>query len=157
MKRILSLILLSGALLNAHAQKSYVTVFFGSDSNESIKLSGAIPATMKDTYLPLYDFNQYNVNLCIGEVLNELAANGFEVEKLSTTTCKDKVYTTYLLAKPASDAGVMTAIPKQKTDDGDDVTEVARYNLQGLPVKPTEKGLQIVVYSNYTTRAVIVE
>lgn len=157
MKRILSLLLLCGALLSAHAQKSYVTVFFGSDSNESIKLSGAIPATMKDTYLPLYDFNQYNVNLCIGEVLNELSANGFEVERLSTTTCKDKIYTTYLLAKPTSETSVVTTIQKQKTDDEADVAEVARYNLQGLPVKPTDKGLQIVVYSNFTTRTVIVE
>lgn len=157
MKRILSLIILCTALLNAHAQRSYVTVFFGPDSNESIKLSGAIPASMKDTYIPYYDFGQYNVYLCIGEVLNQLAANGFEVDKLSTTTCKNKVYTTYLLSKPTSGTGVPTAIEKQKSDDVEEAREVARYNLQGHPVEATEKGLQIVVYSNYTTRTVIVE
>lgn len=157
MKRILSLLLFCGALLSVHAQKSYVTVFFGPDTNESIKLSGAIPPTMKDTYIPYYDLGQYNVYLCIGEVLNQLAANGFEVEKLSTTTCNDKVYTTYLLSKPAVNPGTPTAIEKQKTNDGEGIREVARYNLQGLPVEPTEKGLQIVVYSNYTTRTVIVE
>lgn len=157
MKRILSLLLLCTALLSAHAQKSYVTIFFGPDTNESIKLSGAIPASMKDSYIPYYDLGQYNVYLCIGEVLNQLAANGFEVEKLSTTTCKDKVYTTYLLSKPAGGTSTPTAIEKQKTEGNESVTEVARYNLQGLPVEATEKGLQIVVYSNYTTRTVIVE
>lgn len=157
MKRILSLLILCTTLLSAHAQKSYVTVFFGPDTNESIKLSGAIPATMKNTYIPYYELGQYNVYLCIGEVLNELASHGFEVEKLSTTTCNEKVYTTYLLSKNTVNPGTPTAIERQKTDSGEEAKEVARYNLQGLPVEATEKGLQIVVYSNYTTRTVIVE
>ena len=41
--------------------------------------------------------------------------------------------------------------------DDQDVHEVARYNLQGMPVDEHEKGLQIVVYSNYTTKTVIIE
>lgn len=41
--------------------------------------------------------------------------------------------------------------------DNTEVKEVARYNLQGMPVDTTEKGIQIVVYSNYTTKTVIVE
>lgn len=157
MKRILSLLLLCPTLLSAHAQRSYVTVFFGPDTNESIKLSGAIPTSMKDTYIPYYDLGQYNVYLCIGKVLNQLADNGFVVDKLSTTTCNEKVYTTYLLSKAAGETGTPTAIQRQKADEAEEVTEVARYNLQGLPVEATEKGLQIIVYSNYTTKAVIVE
>ena len=38
-----------------------------------------------------------------------------------------------------------------------DMVEVARYNLSGRPCHPHEKGIQIVVYSNYTTKTVIVE
>jgi hypothetical protein len=34
---------------------------------------------------------------------------------------------------------------------------VARYNLQGIPVKANEKGVQIIVYSNYTTKTIVVE
>jgi hypothetical protein len=34
---------------------------------------------------------------------------------------------------------------------------VARYNLQGIPVKETEKGVQIIVFSNFTTKTVVVE
>lgn len=37
----------------------------------------------------------------------------------------------------------------------DDSEEVARYNLSGRPCSPNEKGVQIIVYSNFTTRTVI--
>ncbi len=36
-------------------------------------------------------------------------------------------------------------------------TEIAHYNLQGLPVDANEKGVHIVVYSDYTARTVVVE
>ena len=42
-------------------------------------------------------------------------------------------------------------------DDDSKVYEVARYNLQGMPIKESEKGIQIVVYSNYTTKTIIKE
>ncbi|MBO4812454.1 MAG: hypothetical protein J5552_12980 [Prevotella sp.] len=35
--------------------------------------------------------------------------------------------------------------------------ELARNNLQDIPMKKLEKGVQIIVYSNYTTKTVIVE
>ena len=49
------------------------------------------------------------------------------------------------------------AIERIVADDGQEAVEVARYNLQGVPVDKNEKGIQIVVYSNYTTKTVIVE
>ena len=36
-----------------------------------------------------------------------------------------------------------------------DAEEVARYNLSGRPCSPNEKGVQIIVYSDFTTRTVI--
>lgn len=36
-----------------------------------------------------------------------------------------------------------------------DAEEVARYNLSGHPCSPNEKGIQIIVYSDFTTRTVI--
>ena len=39
----------------------------------------------------------------------------------------------------------------------DDAVEVARYNLAGRPCSPDEKGVQIIVYSDFTTRTVIPE
>ena len=37
----------------------------------------------------------------------------------------------------------------------DTAEEVARYNLSGRPCSPNEKGVQIIVYSDFTTRTVI--
>ena len=39
--------------------------------------------------------------------------------------------------------------------DNDDAEEVARYNLSGRPCSPNEKGVQIIVYSDFSTRTVI--
>ena len=39
----------------------------------------------------------------------------------------------------------------------DDAEEVARYNLSGRPCSPNEKGVQIIVYSNFTTKTVILD
>ena len=36
-----------------------------------------------------------------------------------------------------------------------DAIEVARYNLSGRPCSPNDKGVQIIVYSDFTTRTVI--
>ena len=36
-----------------------------------------------------------------------------------------------------------------------DAEEVARYNLSGRPCSPNENGVQIIVYSDFTTRTVI--
>ena len=37
----------------------------------------------------------------------------------------------------------------------DDAEEVARYNLSGRPCSPSEKGVQIIVYSDFSTRTII--
>lgn len=42
-------------------------------------------------------------------------------------------------------------------DKHGDAVEKARYNIQGLPVRKDEKGVQIVVYSDYSAKTVIVE
>ena len=39
--------------------------------------------------------------------------------------------------------------------DNHDAEEVARYNLSGRPCSPNEKGVQIIVYSDFSTRTVI--
>ena len=38
-----------------------------------------------------------------------------------------------------------------------EVEEVARYNLSGHPCKPYDKGVQILVYSDFTTKTIIVD
>lgn len=43
----------------------------------------------------------------------------------------------------------------QTIDSDEEVTEVARYNLQGQPIREDEPGVQIMVFSNYTSKVVI--
>lgn len=167
MKRILTLLFLCGIVISTYAQKSYVTAYCV--QNESslfspINLSGDIPQSMKRQYLPS-DFSASYGYYCIGNVLNLLANNGFSVEQMNTIVDKNRiseydsnprVVTIYLLSKPMDylDPDSTPQIPQA---DNAKIHEVARYNLQGMPVKKEEKGIQIVVYSNYTTKTVIVE
>lgn len=43
-----------------------------------------------------------------------------------------------------------------RANDGE-IEEVARYSLSGLPCNPYDKGVQIIVYSDFTTKTIIVE
>lgn len=43
----------------------------------------------------------------------------------------------------------------EKNVSNGDVDEVARYNLSGRPCRPNEKGVQIIVYSDFTTKTII--
>lgn len=99
----------------------------------------------------------------IGNVFNLLAAEGFVLEHVNSesyhsNSSYSNVETIFIFSKiaqnPSSDTGVddpVVVVPQTKA------VEVGRYNLQGLPVKASEKGLQIIVYSNYTTKTVVVE
>ena len=42
-------------------------------------------------------------------------------------------------------------------DTRDEAVEVARYSLSGRPCSPHDKGVQIIVYSDYTTRTILTE
>ena len=141
--------------LCAIAQKTYVNVVaLGVNNNygHNIYLSGDIPSDMQQFYDDYYD------KTLVGEVLNRLATHGFEVEQMSCTTNEGQMREVVLLSKSTSPTPTQVQEHLTVKRDGDgDVKEVARYNLQGMPVQPHEKGIQIVVYSNYTTRTVIVE
>ena len=53
-----------------------------------------------------------------------------------------------------SDVGSVNA---RNGETHDEVVEVARYSLSGRPCSPHDKGVQIVVYSDYTTRTILAE
>jgi hypothetical protein len=48
-----------------------------------------------------------------------------------------------------------SAVRAAETTVNSDAEEVARYNLSGHPCSPNDKGVQIIVYSDYTTRTII--
>ena len=149
MKKWISFWVLMMVGVGAFAQKSYVNVIGRPmyASNRGTSLSGAVPKDMEK----FYDNYQYE----FGDVLNMLGQRGFVVEDMSVATDKDGIlFEVAILSK--SNAVDPSAVQKLKDDDAE-VYEVARYNLQGMPVKETEKGIQIVVFSNYTTKTIIKE
>jgi len=149
MKKILILFCLLMACFSVYAQKSYVNVvyfFEGSSMGGDKYLSGDIPSGIS---------TKYSSSTSIGTILNMLSEKGFEVEFMCGMggNSSPNSNVNYLLSKKTSSYNAVRSV---QIDD-EDVIEVARYNLQGIPVNENEKGVQIIVYSNYTTKTVIVQ
>ena len=147
MKKFFALFLLLAVYLSASAQKSYITMISYDlyENHQRIKLTGDLPSDMKTYYK----------DKTSGEILNLLSQHGYEVEQMTGTATSSVCHVAYLLSKGTSSSSY-SAIRKTVNDD-EEVTEVARYNLQGMPISENEKGIQIVVFSNYTTKTIIVE
>ena len=148
MKKIILLLLLVLVSVTASARKSYITVSCtDSDGHSgSIYLTGDVPTDMEKHYS----------STSSGNILNLLSARGYEVELMTGTSTQSSSRLCYLLSKKKS-PNESDAIQHIYADDDAETYEVARYNLQGLPINKDEKGVQIVVYSNYTTKTIIVE
>ena len=156
MKKFLIILFLMAIGTSVYARKSYINVFARYSKNSSqaktMNLTGDIPNGIKSYYDWTYD------QITIGQLLNLLSQEGYEVEFMSGSGYVDgDNYSkmTYLLSKQVS-SNDDSAISIVHSDDGE-AYEVARYNLQGMQVNENTKGIQIIVYSNYTTRTVIVE
>ena len=150
MKRKISVFMfLLGIIFTALANKQYVVINAeGSQNWWNIYLSGSIPSGMSSEYS----------GASLGRIINELGANGFVVEQITSTVnayhSQNGILETIILSKSSSNQS--NAI-EQINDDDTEAVEVARYNMQGLPVNENEKGVQIVVYSNFTAKVVIVQ
>lgn len=115
---------------------SYVLIY---NHNGSLYLSGDVPSNMEK--VPYNNYREY-----ISKILEELSKNGFQLELFDA----DSHYEYFLLAKRKSGSTSVRGI----SSDNEDVIEMARYNLKGMPVDKNYKGIQIIVYSNYTTKVV---
>lgn len=143
MKKFLFTMFLMVLGASAFAQKEYV--FVKADDigvGNYISLYGAIPSGMESRYA-------HSEN--IGNVLNKLAQKGFVVEQMTGDYNAIALILSRNISNPSN---IIQQVPSN-TDQ--EVVEVARYNLQGMPIGKNEKGVQIVVYSNYTTKTIIVE
>ena len=134
---------------SVYARKSYINIIVWKMPFH-MALYGDVPTGIPTGYVT-------DDHVSIGQVLNMLSEEGYEVEFMSTIgyggTSESKM--NYLLSKNIS-SNEDDAITIVHSDDGE-VYEVARYNLQGMQVNENTKGIQIIVYSNYTTKTVIVE
>ena len=155
MKKLLLFLFLAMPLIG-YSQKSYVQInvklnFDNSESNKygsSMYLTGDIPSGIKDYYYESYSTD----DMTPGKLMSLLSAKGYELEKAFATDTSHEII---IMSKDASSSS--SKIQNIKIEEEGEPYEVARYNLQGMPVKETEKGIQIIVYSNYTTKTVIVE
>lgn len=141
------MVALLGCVAAAWGQKSYVNVVADhiySSIYQEIYLTGDVPVGIKTHY------DSYGTEaMTVGKVLNLLAKEGFVVEQMSCSAECEVI----LLSRIALDPETVPHV----TADDQEAVEVARYNLQGLPVNDDEKGVQIIVYSNFTTKTIIVE
>ena len=150
MKKIL-LFLLLALPLAGFAQKSYVHIYLteGLKINESFQngstlyLTGDIPSGIKDYYY-------YTQDMTMGRLMTLFGNEGFILEKAF------EVGEGEVVIMSRNEGSNPAKIQSVQSEDGTPY-EVARYNLQGIPVKASEKGVQIIVYSNYTTKTVVVE
>ena len=117
--------------------ESYVFVYLY--DYYAFKLSGDLPAGMERYY--------YNpiVSKFANQLFEELQKNGFQLELFDAAD----TYEYFLLAKRKSGS---TSVRENNSDE--DKIEMARYNLEGIPVDKSYKGIQIIVYSNFTTKVV---
>ena len=86
----------------------------------------------------------YLQELYLPETVSFIGENAFE----GCTSLKG-IY--YGESAPAA----VKSVEAKGNDSSDDAVEVARYNLAGRPCSPNEKGVQIIVYSDFTTKTVI--
>lgn len=147
MKKIFLLCCLFMACSSAFAQKKYLVLNHNSSYGGRWTLCGDIPEGMEENYSASTSVGG-GAEKVVAKILNELSEKGYEVEFMP-----DK--SNYLLSKRES-FDSYSAIRSVHIDD-EDVKEIARYNLQGIPVNANEKGVQIIVYSNYTTKTVVVQ
>ena len=155
MKRFILISLLLACSVAGWAQKQYVNIIAtGKQAREGISLSGAIPAGMQDFYTSYYG----NI-VTVGDIINQLAEHGFAVEHMSSDCYApsggEAMFREIVLMSRAA-SPEQGAIEMVAAETAPTATEVARYNLQGQPVDKREKGVQIVVYSDFTARTVVV-
>ena len=154
MKRFIFTVFCMALISSVYAQKSYIHIYatyLNSFSWNGLQLTGDIPSGIKSYY-------GTDDKMFIGTLLNQLSELGYEVELMSApnyTKESNETKMIYLLSKNKSDN--VNSVRVVKDDDDSDVYEIARYNLQGMQINKKEKGLQIIVYSNYTTKTIINE
>ena len=134
---------------SAFAQRGYVSLYINMNEADSkwvsARVSGDVPASMKEYYAATYD------RLTDGELINMLADEGFSIDRIAAmgdTNC------IIIMSKNSNnESGIITNIRTGNSD----ATEIARYDLQGRLIDEDTQGIQIIVYSDYSAKTVLVK
>ncbi len=152
MKKFLFLLFLFVVGVNAFAQKSYV-ILIGS-STGSMNIHGDRPECLGTTGSVTLT-NAIKLLSEDGYILDKVSSHAYATGDTSATRVTKDTYI-FAFSKDKQTSTEVKGIEIESSDDSD-IREVARYNLQGMPINEHEKGIQVIVYSNYTTKTVIVE
>lgn len=127
--------------------KSYVTVLYHFNGTYEAYLSGDIPSTMKNEYDYYYYGNMANI-------LNQLSDFGYHVESMMQPDDRTSTFL-FLLSKDSSTSNAIGAV-SSGNNSMKGIAEVAgRYNINGIPSKDTDKGIQIIVSQGHTAKKMI--
>lgn len=172
MKRLCLLLMLGLASTMAFGVKSYVYMI---QTNSGCSLWGDIPDGM-DEFYPSY-------NTYIGDIINTLGNKGYVLDKFdlevsaksysssNTAYMQNEQVQVAIMSRDGESDEALTAnvttgttSPDSGTNvnamtraSGEDATEIARYNLLGQKINGAEAGVQIIVYSDYSTKTIINE
>lgn len=167
MKRILISLLFILITANTYAEKEYVIInvkegsVYSSSYQQTYEISiNGAPSEIMDKYDNYTrDQNHNRDKISLSECLSDLSKLGFSVFEHSSVhqSSNDNRTNYYQIILSKNDSSNQSRIESVQSDDNEDAYEVARYNLQGVPVSEKDKGIQIIVYSNYTTKTIIAE
>lgn len=122
--------------------------------------------TIHKSYLILRTGNSSDINI-VGDLpsgfskkqsgslitlINKLAELGYTVEFYSVLGSKH-----FAVISKIESGDTNNIRSTRNTTNENAVIEKARYNLNGIPVNENEKGIQIIVYSDYTTKIINVK
>ena len=164
MKKLLCVVYLLCMAVSLWAQKEYVIIRAAVNgerySTGIVQYKTDQFSFSSDAYLMMPTNPAFDENYVVFRIaVDELVAAGFTIEQSNGYGFGTNSDAMLLVFSRESSGVDVTNIQRVKpgVDADEEVREVARYNLQGIPVRKSEKGVQIIVYSNYTTKTVIVE
>lgn len=157
MKKIILFLLMVLASANCFSQKKYLLLKFDVLNNSNVAyIFGERPSSIKQHYSQKEDFQNLDYSSSfLPVVLDLLAKEGYSTIEYVYTNSNYSPKEYLISNSNASSNSQQTRIESYYTED--EIYEVSRFNLQGIPVTEKDKGIQIVVYSNYTTKTIIVE
>lgn len=171
MKRLCLLLMLGLASTMAFGVKSYV--YIKQDGSGTV-VRGDIPDGLEDVFPRSRN---------MGDIINTLGNMGYVLDKFdlevsaksysssNTAYMQNEQVQVAIMSRDGESDEALTAnvttgttSPASGTNvnamtraSGEDATEIARYNLLGQKINGAEAGVQIIVYSDYSTKTIINE
>lgn len=139
------IVLLSRIVNDEEAKKDYVNIVASGVSDATNKTDMNVSLYQRlDNVKSHYDKTD---GFSIGEMIGKIQELGFEVEFISGSSSNGEIV---LMSKNIESTGI-----KNYTDDSHENSEIERFSITGMPTTKNDKGVQVIKYSDNTTRKVL--